>query len=67
MTDLQTQLAFQEDALQQLNDVVSRQQQEILVLGRQLALIKQRQDEQAARHDEQDVAEMPANEKPPHY
>lgn len=39
MIDLQTQLSYQEDTIQQLNDVVSLQQQDIMQLKQQLALL----------------------------
>ena len=66
LMELQSQLAFQEDTVQSLNDAMSAQQQEILLLRRQLELLKQRQDEQAVRH-ETDEAGSPQDEKPPHY
>ena len=64
LVDLQTQLAFQEDTLQSLNGALAAQQEEILLLRRQLELLKQRQDEQAAQLDD---AGSPVDEKPPHY
>ena len=66
LVDVQTQLAFQEDTMQSLSEAMAAQQQEILVLRRQLQLLKQRQDEQSARHAPGDEA-APALEKPPHY
>jgi SlyX protein len=62
LLEVQTQLAFQEDTLRELNDALALQQQEILVLRRQLQLLKQRQDEQLA-------GQVPGEteEKPPHY
>ena len=62
LVDMQTQLAYQEDTVRDLNDALASQQQEILVLRRQLQLLKQRQDEQGA-----DAAAGPGDEKPPHY
>jgi SlyX protein len=64
IVDLQSQLAFQEHSLRAMNDALAQQQQEILVLQRQLALLKQRQDEQALRLDEGAAS---VDEKPPHY
>ncbi len=64
LVDLQSQVAFQEDALQALNDALAEQQREILMLRRQVELLKQRQDEQAAQLDD---AGSPVDEKPPHY
>jgi len=61
MEDLQTQVAFQEDALQQLNAALAGQQQDILILRRQLQLLKERLDEQARGQG------LPPVERPPHY
>ena len=66
LAELQSQLAFQEDTVQALNDALASQQQEILVLRRQVELLKQRLDEQAAGQ-EQTVAGPIEEEKPPHY
>ncbi len=63
LVDVQTQLAYQEDTVRELNEALSRQQQEILVLRRQLQLLKQRQDEQGTGP----AAAAPLEEKPPHY
>ncbi len=67
LEDIQSQLAFQEDALQTLNDALASQQREILVLRRQLELLKERQDEQAAARGENVNSGDSATEKPPHY
>jgi len=64
--EVQSQLAFQEDALESLNGAMAAQQKEILVLRRQLELLKQRQDEQGAGSGTAAGADN-ANEKPPHY
>ena len=66
LQELQSQLAFQDDTIAALNDAVSAQQQEILLLRRQLELLKQRQDEQAAALEEIPGADV-ASERPPHY
>lgn len=62
LLEVQTQMAFQEDTMRELNDALALQQREILVLRRQLQLLKQRQDEQVA-------GQVPGEteEKPPHY
>ena len=68
LVEMQSQLAFQEDTVHVLNDALALQQQEILVLRRQLELIKQRQDEQGAGTGQQnDQPGSPENELPPHY
>ena len=64
--DLQSQLAFQEDAIGSLDAALSQQQQEILVLRRQLELFRQQQKEQAQRGGT-NQNEMLADERPPHY
>jgi SlyX protein len=62
LIDLQTRLAFQEDTLQSLNDVVADHQREIGDIRRQVgALIDQL---------EQVLSDLDAgieNERPPHY
>ena len=68
LIEMQGQLAFQEDTVQSLNDALAGQQQEILLLRRQLELIKLRQDEQAAGAGHQtDQPGRPVDERPPHY
>jgi SlyX protein len=64
LIDLQSQFAFQEDALQALQQALAAQQQEILLLRRQLTLLKQRQD---AHADQLDELTDPGVQKPPHY
>ena len=66
VADLQGQLAFQEDALDRLDSAMALQQQEILLLQRQVTLLGERikaQSEQGAAGG--GVPE--ADEKPPHY
>ncbi|MCB1854584.1 MAG: SlyX family protein [Pseudomonadales bacterium] len=64
LVEVQTQLAYQEDTLRALNEALAAQQQEILVLRRQLQLLKQRQDEQGQEAPQGAPATV---EKPPHY
>ena len=66
VAELQSQLAFQEDAVSSLDAALAQQQQEVLVLRRQLELLKQQQDEHAARADAGE-GDFGASEKPPHY
>ena len=66
MLELQSQFAFQEDTLRSLDEALALQQQEILLLRRQLELLCQRQQEHAAPN-ETGVAGAPADERPPHY
>ncbi|MEH6581728.1 MAG: SlyX family protein [Halioglobus sp.] len=66
LVELQSQMAFQDDTVQALNEAIASQQQEIMVLRRQLELLKQRHEEQAATSSEQD-GPSPVDERPPHY
>jgi SlyX protein len=63
--ELQSQMAFQEDTVQTLNEAIAHQQQEMLTMRRQLELLKQRQEEQSAAPD----GDAPGilDERPPHY
>lgn len=64
LVEVQSQMAFQEDTVNALNEAVISQQKEILVLREQLALLKQRQEEAAAQTDQ---AAPTIVERPPHY
>ena len=66
MMELQSQLAFQEDAVRSLDEALAQQQQELLLLRRQLELLRQRQQDNTA-HNEAGLAGAPADDKPPHY
>jgi SlyX protein len=66
MMELQSQCAFQEDALRSLDEALALQQQEILLLRRQLELLRARQQEHEA-HNTAGGASAPADERPPHY
>lgn len=63
--DLETKLAYQEDAQQQLSDVVARQQQQIDTLEAALRALIERVNTLKV----QDGADKqsPADEVPPHY
>lgn len=63
LIDIQTQLAYQEDTVRELNNALALQQQEILVMRRQLQLLKQRQEESASGLSAADAGQ----ETPPHY
>lgn len=65
MMELQSQLAFQEDTVEALNDAIASQQTEISLLKRQLELLKQRQDEQGPSNDAPEEGAI--DERPPHY
>jgi SlyX protein len=66
MMELQSQLAFQEDAVRSLDEALAQQQQELLLLRRQLELLRQRQQDDAT-HNALGSAGTPADDKPPHY
>lgn len=65
MVELQSQMAFTEHTVEALNAAFASQQLEITTLRRQVELLKQRQEEQAA--DSEQNAAGPVNEPPPHY
>lgn len=66
MMELQSQLAFQEDAVSSLDAALALQQQEIMLLRRQVELLRQRQQDNEAAN-EAGIATAPLDEKPPHY
>ncbi|MBZ9783454.1 SlyX family protein [Pseudomonas sp. REP124] len=62
VTDLESQLAFQDDTIQALNDVLATQQREVERLQLQMAALLKRQEEMAGRFESfEDEA------PPPHY
>ncbi len=65
LIELQTRVAYQEDTLAQLNDVIARQDAELIQLKQQLRLIAQRLDE-LSRNPAQGDGEV-TDERPPHY
>lgn len=65
LIELQTRVAFQEDTLTQLNQVVAKQDQEILTLQQQLRLLAKRLDDALYLQEQGD--EKPLDERPPHY
>lgn len=64
--ELQSQLAFQEDTLGSLDTALALQQQEILLLRRQVELLLARQQEYEA-NNEAGAAYVARDETPPHY
>src|SRR5690606_12043749 len=63
MNDLETRLAFQDDTIQALNDVVSKQELELERLQRAVELLARRQADLAAALP----GEADADQPPPHY
>ena len=60
LTELEIKASFTEDALDQLSQVVYRQQQQIDVMLRELAELRRRAPEEPAQRAARD-------ERPPHY
>ena len=58
---LETRLAYQDDAIETLNQTVTAQWKQIDALTRQLAALSERLDQAETS------AGAPANERPPHY
>lgn len=64
--DLETKLAYQEDASQQLSDVVARQQQQIDALETALRALIERVNNLSTQQEGADKNSL-ADEVPPHY
>lgn len=65
LIELQTRLAYQEDTIAQLNDVITKQDADITQLQHQMRLLAKRFEELLAEQDRGDVEIT--NERPPHY
>lgn len=66
LIDVQTRVAYQEDTLAQLNDVITKQDAEIVQLKQQIRLLALRLDELMRNPLQGDDADI-TNERPPHY
>jgi SlyX protein len=66
LIDVQTRVAYQEDTLAQLNEVITKQDAEIVQLKQQMRLLAQRLDELARDPAQGDDTEI-TNDRPPHY
>ncbi len=65
LVDLQTRVAYHEDTLEQLNDVIAQQDADIIQLKQQIRLLAKRLDE--LHHEQgQNDGEIPSD-RPPHY
>ena len=62
LVDLQTRLAFQDQAITELNEVITDQQKQIDRLQAQLTILNDQ-----LKMLEDSVDSKPADEKPPHY
>lgn len=65
IVELETRLAFQEDTINQLNDVVSRQDGDLMLLKEQVRTLAQRLLE-LQRLPSQGGGDL-VDERPPHY
>jgi SlyX protein len=65
LIELQTRIAYQEDTITQLNNVVTKQDADIIQLQQQMRLLAKRLDELSFTQeaDGDDIS----NERPPHY
>lgn len=66
LIDVQTRVAYQEDTLVKLNDVITKQDAEIVQLKQHVRLLAHRLDELALDSSQGGDNEI-TNEKPPHY
>ena len=62
LTDLEIKASFTEDLVDQLNEIIVRQQQQIDLLVRQVGALRQQQPEGGAR-----AFSQPGDDLPPHY
>ena len=67
VVDLQTRFAFQEDNLQELNDIITRQQRQIDILERELELHREKLTDLLQAAADRAPAMSAADERPPHY
>ena len=67
LVELQSQFAFQEDLLRELNDVVARQQQQIDALQRELLLHTYRIAHVMDNLLDKGAAAALVDDRPPHY
>jgi len=65
LIELQTRIAFQEDSINQLNQVITKQDADILQLQHQMRLLAKRIDELSLV--QAGGGEEITNERPPHY
>lgn len=66
LIELQTRMAYQEDTIAQLNNVVTKQDADIIQLQQQMRLLVKRLDELSFAQDNNGGDEI-TNERPPHY
>ncbi len=66
LIDLQTRVAYQEDTLTHLDQVITKQDADIIQLQQQVRLLAKRLDESLFAQ-EQSAADGEFNDRPPHY
>lgn len=62
LAELQTQLAFQEDTIEALDSALSRQQQDMLEMGKTVKLLQQQ-----LKQVLEELEDFRQNQRPPHY
>jgi SlyX protein len=67
LVEMQSQLAFQEDTLQALNEIVIRQQQQIGALEQELTLHREKLAALVESLSERVTPVGASDERPPHY
>jgi SlyX protein len=65
LIDIETRLAYQEDTIAQLNDVITKQDADIIQMTQQLRLLAKRFDD--LQYDQADAGGEITNDRPPHY
>ncbi len=65
MDELESRLAFLDDTVEQLNDVIARQDQEIRLMQQRLSEVVSKLDDMGGEGGEAGVAQQ--HEIPPHY
>jgi SlyX protein len=65
LIDLQTRVAYQEDTLEQLNQVITQQDAEIVQLRQQIRILAQRLEDSLRTQGQ--GGEQIQDDRPPHY
>ena len=65
LIDIETRLAYQEDTIAQLNEVITKQDADIIQMSQQLRLLAKRFDD--LQYEQADAGGEVTNDRPPHY
>ncbi len=65
LIDLQTRVAYQEDTLEQLNQVITQQDADIIQLKQQIRILAQRLEDSLRTQGQ--GGEQTPDDRPPHY